>query len=102
MLSVKVCVRISDAVEQQVPPLRCAPVGMTKLWKLNKLNLQAHHNLSSRPKRSAVEGPADYQIAGSHAHSLASLPTVGEWGSLLPRDEVLKHCRRRRTKRVER
>src|ERR1700677_1998433 len=42
--------------EQQVPPLRYAPVGMTHLFGYQHSSAQT--NLSSRPERSVVEGPA--------------------------------------------
>jgi hypothetical protein len=42
--------------EQQVPPLRYAPVGMTLLLGIGILAFQKE--VSSRPQRSAVEGPA--------------------------------------------
>jgi hypothetical protein len=42
--------------EQQVPPLRYAPVGMTILFRCQDLALKT--KLSSRPERSEVEGPA--------------------------------------------
>jgi hypothetical protein len=53
---------------QQVPPLRYAPVGMTlhpgnETWR-------SQTKVSSRPKRSVVEGPA-VAFPGSHAYSLA-------------------------------
>jgi hypothetical protein len=44
------------AAKQQVPPLRYAPVGMTNLFRCQNFDLKI--NLSSRPERSAVEGPA--------------------------------------------
>jgi hypothetical protein len=40
----------------QVPPLRFAPVGMTILFGYQHPGTQT--NLSSRPERSVVEGPA--------------------------------------------
>src|ERR1700677_707486 len=40
---------------QQVPPLRYAPVGMTILLEYE---ISPQTNLSSRPERSVVEGPA--------------------------------------------
>src|ERR1700722_3393838 len=48
------CMRIP--LEQQVPPLRYAPVGMTIRWEY--LIFLSTTELSSRPKRSGVEGPA--------------------------------------------
>src|ERR1700677_4968410 len=42
--------------KQQVPPLRYAPVGMTlSVWGPTSLS---EKELSSRPERSVVEGPA--------------------------------------------
>jgi len=46
----------SKSLKQQVPPLRCAPVGMTILFGYEHPSTQT--NLSSRPERSVVEGPA--------------------------------------------
>jgi hypothetical protein len=40
----------------QVPPLRYAPVGMTNWFECQDAGIQTE--LSSRPERSAVEGPA--------------------------------------------
>jgi hypothetical protein len=56
-------VRSSREKKQQVPPLRYAPVGMTiLLWCQRILHDEKHYflanALSSRPERSAVEGPA--------------------------------------------
>jgi hypothetical protein len=51
----------------QVPPLRFAPVGMTILFAIENVCSQAE--LSSRPERSVVEGPA-VSFPGSHTHSL--------------------------------
>src|ERR1700761_9495878 len=47
--------------EPQVPPLRFAPVGMTILVCPQELRREIRHlasELSSRPERSVVEGPA--------------------------------------------
>jgi hypothetical protein len=50
--------------KQQVPPLRCASVGMTILWQgdgpktVRRMAVDGPTELSSRPKRSVVEGPA--------------------------------------------
>jgi hypothetical protein len=40
----------------QVPPLRYAPVGMTNWFECQDAGIQTE--LSSRPERSVVEGPA--------------------------------------------
>ena len=56
----RVCVRTGRET-QQVPPLRYAPVGMTILLHGQVLLTEAlagTAELSSRPERSAVEGPA--------------------------------------------
>jgi hypothetical protein len=45
---------LGEGSKQQVPPLRYAPVGMT--IHLKAINAQTE--LSSRPERSVVEGPA--------------------------------------------
>ena len=53
--------------EQQVPPLRCAPVGMTILLHHGELSreiIDFETKLSSRPERSVVEGPAGTFCAG--------------------------------------
>ena len=69
------CVRTRE--KQQVPPLRYAPVGMTILLQGNSLQIgggmavNGAKELSSRPERSAVEGPAV---------SLSVLTTVLSWG----------------------
>jgi hypothetical protein len=47
---------MKSKIEPQVPPLRYAPVGMTILFGYQDPGTQT--NLSSRPERSAVEGPA--------------------------------------------
>jgi hypothetical protein len=47
---------MDSRVEQQVPPLRFATVGMTILFRGEDLGIKT--NLSSRPERSEVEGPA--------------------------------------------
>jgi hypothetical protein len=52
---------LRDSKKPQVPPLRCAPVGMTILLRGQlqfRSILPASKELSSRPERSAVEGPA--------------------------------------------
>jgi hypothetical protein len=55
---------VRTATEQQVPPLRYAPVGMTILLRemapraVRQLHVNGPTELSSRPERSAVEGPA--------------------------------------------
>jgi hypothetical protein len=48
--------RQSAKSKQQVPPLRYASVGMTLLLGIGMLVLKTE--VSSRPKRSVVEGPA--------------------------------------------
>jgi hypothetical protein len=49
----KRCVRSGGrGKKQQVPPLRCAPVGMTILFRCQNLDLTI--NLSSRPKRTRI------------------------------------------------
>ena len=69
------------SVELQIPPLRFAPVGMTHLfglgceylniclglgwWCLNSclgLDVDTQTEVSSRPERSVVEGPAVYLL----------------------------------------
>jgi hypothetical protein len=47
---------VCNESEQQVPPLRYAPVGMTNWFECWDAGIQTE--LSSRPERSAVEGPA--------------------------------------------
>jgi hypothetical protein len=52
--------------KQQVPPLRYAPVGMTILLcpqELQREILDSATELSSRPERSVVEGPAVLLLA---------------------------------------
>jgi hypothetical protein len=50
--------------KQQVPPLRCAPVGMTNFLQetaskaVGRRVVNGPTELSSRPERSVVEGPA--------------------------------------------
>ena len=58
--------------EPQVPPLRFAPVGMTILLRGQVFLAEALAvitELSSRPERSVVEGPAVLS-AGTHTRSL--------------------------------
>src|SRR5580692_10736424 len=64
----RVCVRTGRET-QQVPPLRYAPVGMTILLHGQVLLTEAlagTAELSSRPERSAVEGPAVFLFQFSH------------------------------------
>jgi hypothetical protein len=52
---------ISPPEKPQVPPLRYAPVGMTILLRVDYCfvaSIPVSKELSSRPERSAVEGPA--------------------------------------------
>ena len=56
--------------EPQVPPLRFAPVGMTILSRGQVFIAEAFActtDLSSRPERSAVEGPAVLSRVLTHA-----------------------------------
>jgi hypothetical protein len=49
--------------EQQVPPLRYAPVGMT----IHQWGEGFTTELSSRPERSVVEGPAVFSVGSEFA-----------------------------------
>jgi hypothetical protein len=58
-----------DRKKPQVPPLRYAPVGMTILFGYQHPSAQT--NLSSRPERSVVEGPAvSFLCSGQQHHSV--------------------------------
>src|SRR5580658_9918461 len=63
-------------LKPQVPPLRCAPVGMTILCGYQHPGTQT--NLSSRPERSVVEGPAVSAICSTNV-DLASLRSVSSF-----------------------
>src|ERR1700678_635313 len=84
------------STEPQVPPLRYAPVGMTNLFhQKNKLVLE--EELSSRPERSAVEGPAVF-LSVSTIHLYTGNRGFGcpiqafcwlEWATMSPRPFVI-------------
>jgi hypothetical protein len=69
MIGFRICVRTGKL---QVPPLRFAAVGMTRLGPVAQVDRRYHlenatSTLSSRPQRSGVEGPAVCQpLDGSH------------------------------------
>jgi hypothetical protein len=54
--TVLLCSFLSSEKKQQVPPLRYAPVGMKILF--GDWDVRTQNELSSRPERSEVEGPA--------------------------------------------
>src|ERR1700761_2675029 len=97
--------RCTAEKKPQVPPLRYAPVGMTILFRgarNSRRSSRGHIELSSRPERSVVEGPAvsfplgiQSLLCGARDNDCYSPARDRIWvhNSLVPKPVLLEHNR---------